>query len=162
MVDVTEVTQEKKNSVLMELMKVRANKFTAEQAIKSAVKDLEEKTKYKDILSKEAQLVNEALELFYPDQELEGVQREDLGNGWFLKATFEKKYAVDESKIADVKSELSQLPYVDVEDVFKLVHKFAKRGYKDLHDDVKVIADKALIVKPGKRTLEIVMPKVEK
>jgi hypothetical protein len=157
MVDVTEVTQEEKDSLLLALIEVRKLKDNTNDLIKAAIepyaKDL---SKY---VSHEATLVEEILTVFYPDHDLEGVQKQDLGNGWFLKATFVKKIKIDEKKVEGVVAELSNMDSVKPDDIFPQVRKFAKRGYTDLHDSVKIIADKALIVKPGNHSIEIVPPK---
>jgi hypothetical protein len=157
MADVTEVTREKKDSLLLELIAVRKLKDNINSLIKAAIEPyVNDLSKY---ASHEATLVKEILTVFYPDHDLEGVQRQDLGNGWFLKATFVKKIKVDDSKVESVVAELSNMDSVKPEDIFPQVRKFAKRGYTDLHDSVKIIADKALISKPGNHTIEIVPPK---
>lgn len=161
MVDVTEVTQEKKDSLLLELVDVRRLKGEMEAAIgaatKAAIKPYKEDVS--EYLSREAALVEEILTVFYPDHDLEGVQKHDLGNGWSLKATFVKKIKIDEKKVEGVVAELSNMDSVKPDDIFPQVRKFAKRGYNDVHDSVKIIADKALISKPGNHTVEIVAPK---
>lgn len=157
MADVIEVTQEEKDSMLLELVDVRNMKDYWSDVID--VKTKTERTELSACVSREAELVGEVLRVFFPDEKLEGVQKQNLGNGWSLKATFKKTTKIDNSKVEGVVAELQNMPSIKAEDIFPQVRKFAKRGYNDLHDSVKIVADKALIVKPSDHTVDIVAPK---
>lgn len=161
MADVIEVAQEEKDSMLLELVDVRRVLTHGSDRKNAAIKNANDQfdNEYRYELSREAELVDEVLRVFFPDEELEGVQKQDLGNGWALKATFKKTTKIDDSKVEGVVAELQNMPSVNAEDIFPQVRKFVKRGYKDLHDSVKIVADKALIVKPGNHTVELIAPK---
>jgi len=161
MADVIEVMQEEKDSILLELVDVRRILPHGSERRNATVKNANDhfNNEYRHELSREAELVGEVLRVFFPDEELEGVQKQDLGNGWSLKATFKKTTKIDDSKVEGVVAELQNMPSINAGDVFPQVRKFAKRGYNDLHDSVKIIADKALIIKPGNHTVDIIAPK---
>jgi len=161
MADVIEVTQEARDSMLLELADVRRVLTHGFDRKNAAIKNANDhfNNEYRYELSREAELVDEVLRVFFPDEELEGVQKQDLGNGWLLKATFKKTTKIDDSKVEGVVAELQNMPSVNAEDIFPQVRKFVKRGYKDLHDSVKLIADKDLIFTPGNHTVDIIAPK---
>ena len=124
------------------------------------IKSVEEECGLKLIMDREYELSEAILDEFFDNHDdREGVYKEELGGGWTLRADFKKSWKIDNKVIAGVMAELSNMPSVKPDDIFPRVWKFAKRGYNDLHDSIKVVADKALIVKPGKRSVEIVPPK---
>lgn len=93
----------------------------------------------------------------------EGVNSHPIGDGFVLKGGHVINRKVIEADLealqASIKAEGSNLPKLPINKLVKWKPELVKSEYNKLSDDEKKVFERALEIKPGSPTLEIVKPK---
>lgn len=87
----------------------------------------------------------------------EGTSNRELVDGRILKLNHQIKREVDEALVAGVKQRLRQASNeLDVDALFKVKHSVSVTALRGLSDELKPIAQEAVITKPGSDSLTVV------
>lgn len=129
-----------------------------EQLLIDWAKATQEAEKAKAVIAKEQELRKKVFSAFFKLPR-EGVNKEDLANGWILKGDYKLTRAIDEAALTANQKDLQEkgIP-MDTLVVWK--PELATSVYRRLTNDQIAEVDKAfLITKPASPTLTLVPPK---
>lgn len=115
----------------------------------------------KSIIENEQALRKEVAALFFLDPK-EGVNTEDLENGYKLKLTYKIDRKLDDAALDAVKAKLRDEFQINPDALVETKPSLVTKAYKGLcatNPDAAKVFDTALTIKPASPTLEIVTPK---
>lgn len=112
---------------------------------------------YKADIERELELRKALQPVLFPDPK-EGVNKDDLPDGFVLKLTHKVDRKVSEEELESIREPLAKLG-VSLDTLVKVKHDLVVKEYKQLTEEQKKVVDTVLTTKPGSPTIEIVPPK---
>jgi hypothetical protein len=108
----------------------------------------------------EKELRDEILSLAFT-QRTTGTNKHQLGQGYFLKATFPLSYSVSEVDKETIDAKLSLLPTEIAAQLITWKPSLNKKVYDILNEEQKNLISDLIVIRPSSETLELVKPKKE-
>lgn len=112
------------------------------------------------LAEQEMKLRKELFAEVFPEPK-EGVNHFELGNGYKLDGDYKINRNMDEAALPAVLAEL-RARQVNTDTLVKYKPSLSISAYKALPDDMRLLFDQCLEIKPGSPSLKIVAPKAKK
>lgn len=114
------------------------------------------KTELNKLKQKEGLLRHRIFGKCFPNPKV-GINNYDLSNGYVLKGKYEENTSVDEGAFGAIAEQMRGLG-VNPDDLIRRKPELNKTEYKKLNAEQKLAFDQCLTVKPGSKSLEVVLP----